>query len=316
MSSSKPWLDYLGRHASQIFLVTVSIVAVVYLVTEHAEEMKEKMILLLEYIEENKAAGSIIYVLTFGVTSCLLIPISFMTMAAGVIFRPVIIAIALVLAGTQLGLFLSVLLGRTVLRPWVESRVKDDVTLSAVDRAISKEGAKLVILLRLSPIAPFGIANYILSATSISYPLLAGATLVGNLPGAVAGCVVGSFLGSLSGAGEYKLSPRAQCLGLLFAGAFAVNSVVYVGLVARKACISEEAVTLLGGTSSGNSIEEEFWFLGDFSRNLQAADSKRPPRSQEQSHDSYWRQHGSLLLTVLATAAAVVTALPVILIFT
>ncbi|KAJ1550186.1 hypothetical protein HK405_001205, partial [Cladochytrium tenue] len=134
-----------------------------------------------------------------------------------------------------LGLLFSVLLGRTVLRPWVESRIKSDTTLSAIDRVINKEGAKIVILLRLSPIAPFGVANYILSATSISLPLLAGATFIGNLPGAIAGSVVGSFVGSLTGAGEYKVSPRAQYLGLLFSGAVGAVSIVYVGLVARKA---------------------------------------------------------------------------------
>ncbi|KAI9356744.1 snare associated Golgi protein-domain-containing protein [Zopfochytrium polystomum] len=156
-------------------------------------------------------------------------------MAAGVIFRPVVVAIVLVLLGSQLGLLMSVVLGRTVLRPWVEGRIRKDQTLSAIDRAISKEGAKIVILLRLSPIAPFGLANYILSATSIPYPLLALSTFVGNLPGSISGSVVGSFLSSLSGASDYKISPRAQYLGMLFSGVFAVLSIVYISLLARKA---------------------------------------------------------------------------------
>ncbi|KAJ1566597.1 hypothetical protein HK405_009167 [Cladochytrium tenue] len=197
--------------------------------------MKALLLVVLEYIEENRAQGSVLFVLLFAVLSCLLVPISFMTMAAGVIFHPVIVAIALVLLGSQLGLLISILLGRTVLRPWVESRIKSDATLAAIDRVINKEGTKIVILLRLSPIAPFGLANYILSATSISLPLLAGATFIGNLPGAVAGAVVGSFVGSLTGAGDYKVSPRAQYLGLLFSGAVGAVSIVYVGLVARKA---------------------------------------------------------------------------------
>jgi uncharacterized membrane protein YdjX (TVP38/TMEM64 family) len=65
---------------------------------------------------------------------------SFITLAAGVIFKPVIFALSLVLLGSQVGLLGAVVLGRTVLRPWVEKRIRDDPTIIAIDRAITREG--------------------------------------------------------------------------------------------------------------------------------------------------------------------------------
>ena len=46
----------------------------------------------------------------------------------------------LVLIGSQAGLLLAVGLGQSVLRPWVERKVKEDRTLAALDKAVAKEG--------------------------------------------------------------------------------------------------------------------------------------------------------------------------------
>ena len=52
----------------------------------------------------------------------------------------------------------------------------------------------------MSPVIPFGPANYILGLTSIRLPSLMFVTFLGNLPGAISYSVIGSFIGDLSSA--------------------------------------------------------------------------------------------------------------------
>jgi uncharacterized membrane protein YdjX (TVP38/TMEM64 family) len=54
----------------------------------------------------------------------------------------------------------------------------------AVEAAVEEEGWKMVLLLRLSPVIPFALLNYMLSLTSISFFSYAWTSAVGIIPGA------------------------------------------------------------------------------------------------------------------------------------
>jgi hypothetical protein len=69
--------------------------------------------------------------------------------------------------GACLGLIISFLLGRYLLRSCVEERISQYPKWIAVDRAIRAEGWKITLLLRLAPIFPFNFLNYLLALTSI-----------------------------------------------------------------------------------------------------------------------------------------------------
>ena len=53
----------------------------------------------------------------------------------------------------------------------------------AVESAVAEEGWKMVLLLRLSPVIPFALLNYMLSLTPISFPDYAWTSAVGIIPG-------------------------------------------------------------------------------------------------------------------------------------
>ncbi|KAJ3083437.1 hypothetical protein HDU79_010353 [Rhizoclosmatium sp. JEL0117] len=208
------------------------------------QAIKHSLLSTLEYIEDHKTFGALLYVILFAISCNLLLPASLLTLAAGVIFKPVVWGILLVLIGSQLALILAIVLGRTVLKPFVESYKKKSPFMKALDKALAREGFKIVLLVRFSPVAPFGIANYMFSVTSIPLPMLQFATFLGNIPGAATYTILGSYIGSLSGISDggsgggnkdTEFGPRTKMLGALVSGVIMVWTVVYIGVVARGA---------------------------------------------------------------------------------
>ncbi|KAJ3388859.1 hypothetical protein HDU84_009366 [Entophlyctis sp. JEL0112] len=231
---------------NRILLPAVAIAVIMAIVALRqfgaVDAIKAFLISLLSYIDRHKSYGAILFIILFMIMTVMMLPASLATMAAGVIFKPVIFAIALVLIGSQLGLIACLVLGKTVLRPWVEQYKKQSPFLKSLDGALAREGFKIVVLIRVSPVLPFGIANYLFSITSIPTPLLQFATFIGNIPGAVAYAVLGSYIGSLSGiAGDDdddkkpQFSNRVKAFAALGSGCLLVWTVVYMGIFARGA---------------------------------------------------------------------------------
>ena len=71
-------------------------------------------------------------------------------------------------------------------RGYVEKVLKDKPTFQNLDRAIEKEGFKLMLLLRLSPLFPFALSNYLYGASSIQFVPYFFGTLFGFAPGTFA----------------------------------------------------------------------------------------------------------------------------------
>ena len=83
----------------------------------------------------------------------LFVPGSMLTLGAGFLFGVVRGTIA-VSVGSVLGATAAFLIGRTLLRGWIEKRIAAYPRFQAIDRAVGTEGFKIVLLVRLSPGLP------------------------------------------------------------------------------------------------------------------------------------------------------------------
>ena len=90
--------------------------------------------------------------------------------------------LVLTVIAANIGASAAFWLGRTLLHKRVERWAADKPRFLAVDNAVAKNGFKVVMLLRMSPIFPFTIFNYLLSLMRISYPRFALGTFLGMLP--------------------------------------------------------------------------------------------------------------------------------------
>ena len=72
-------------------------------------------------------------------------------------------------AGATLGAALAFLVARFIARDKIEAMARGNEKFQRIDSAIGKQGAKLVFLLRLSPVIPFSLSNYFYGLTDVKF---------------------------------------------------------------------------------------------------------------------------------------------------
>ena len=186
-------------------------------------------------------AGALLFVPLYALWVTLLLPGVWASMLAGALYGTWL-GSGLVFVGACLGAVVVFLLGRSWLLGWALRRLERLPKLQAVERAVSKEGLKLVLLTRLSPAFPFSLLNlaYGLSEVSLrDYSL----GLIGILPGTVLFCGLGALAGDVARFGEVlagKADPMTWALRV--AGVLAtIGVVILVSRAARQALQEDES---------------------------------------------------------------------------
>ncbi|XAR61223.1 hypothetical protein NMG60_11034863, partial [Bertholletia excelsa] len=129
--------------------------------------------------------------------SVLAVPASVLTLGGGYLFGLPIGFLADSVGATA-GATAALVLGRTVGRPYVMSKLKNYPKFQAVAVAIQRSGFKIVLLLRLVPLLPFNVLNYLLSVTPVSLGEYILASWLGMMPITFVLVYVGTTLKDLS----------------------------------------------------------------------------------------------------------------------
>ncbi|MBS9385060.1 MAG: TVP38/TMEM64 family protein [Dolichospermum sp. BR01] len=193
----------------------------------------------LQWINSLGAIGGIVFIGIYIIATLAFLPAALLTLGAGVIFG-VIWGSIYVFIGATLGAIAAFLGGRYLAQGWVKEKISSYKKFAIIDKAVSKEGLKIVLLVRLSPLFPFNLLNYALGITSVSFQdYLIGS--VGMIPGTIMyvyfGSLVGdiALIGSKNQPGNIILHWVIQIMGLI--ATIAVT--VYVTKIAKKALKDE-----------------------------------------------------------------------------
>lgn len=181
------------------------------------------------------ALGIVIFVVVYVAAAIFLLPGSVLTLGAGFAFG-VVKGFLAVSVGSTLGAAASFLIARHFARETVSRRFGANTNFSAVDRAVGREGAKIVFLLRLSPVFPFNVLNYLLGLTGVRFWPYVLASWLGMMPGTL----LYVYLGYAGKAGLAAASGGAEDNTLKYvylgAGLLATLAVtIYVTRLARRA---------------------------------------------------------------------------------
>lgn len=182
---------------------------------------------LLETIKDassDQVVGPLVFITAYALATVLLFPASLLTLAAGALFGP-IKGTAIVSIASTLGATLAFVISRSLARDWAEAKLKDNPRFNSILNGVMT--AKVVFLLRLSPLVPFNLLNYGLGLTSIGLLEYVLASWAGMLPGTLAYVSLGGVGGQAVGqvqSGSFDLVK----IGLYSVGALATLAVAKI----------------------------------------------------------------------------------------
>ena len=189
----------------------------------------------LEWINNQGPVGGIAFMLLYIVAAVAFLPGSILTLGAGVVFG-VFLGSLYVFIGATIGAIAAFLVGRYVARGWVAKKIAGNQKFAAVDNAVGREGLKIVLLTRLSPVFPFNLLNYAYGVTGVSLKDYILGT-IGILPGTIMYVYIGSLAGNIAtiGTGEQPSNPTVVWAIRIIGFIATVAVTLYVTKVARKA---------------------------------------------------------------------------------
>ena len=163
----------------------VSFDDVAHTATSFVHHPQQTMTDLIEDIKEIGPAAPLFFGLLYCIAEILAIPATPLTLSAGYLFGLYHGTLVVLAAGT-VAACAGFAIGKTALCGAVEGLLEENPEFRKLDRAIGKEGFKLLVLVRLTPIFPFSISNYIYGASSIKFWPYFWGTLLGFAPGTFA----------------------------------------------------------------------------------------------------------------------------------
>ncbi len=152
------------------------------------------------------------------VLACVLcLPCVPLGLGAGFLFG-VWIGFPVVSAASTMGAAAAFLIGRTLLRGRVERRARASAPFAAIDEAVGRAGFRVVFLLRLSPVLPFGLLHYVLGVTRIRFGSYLLASWLGMIPGTLLFVYMGAAARSLAEAVAVDTAGSTAGQAMLVAG--------------------------------------------------------------------------------------------------
>jgi uncharacterized membrane protein YdjX (TVP38/TMEM64 family) len=196
-----------------------------------------------EWVSQMGVAGIFIFIGVYALATVLLAPGSVLTIGAGFVFG-LWKGFLAVSAGSTLGAALAFLIARFIARDKVEAIARRNEKFCKIDNAIGKQGAKLIFLLRLSPVIPFNLSNYFYGLTGVKFWPYVFVSWSGMIPGTFLYVYIGtaSKLAVSAAAGGEAVKHGWQYWTLISFGlAATVVVTIWVTKIARDALRRTEA---------------------------------------------------------------------------
>ncbi|NRB07786.1 MAG: TVP38/TMEM64 family protein [Richelia sp.] len=189
----------------------------------------------LEWVDSLGTVGAFPFIGIYIIATVAFLPGSILTLGAGVVFG-IAWGSVYVFVGATIGATAAFLVGRYLARGWVAQKIAGNTKFRSIDEAVGREGFKIVLLTRLSPVFPFNLLNYAYGLTGVSLKDYFFGS-VGMIPGTIMYVYIGSLAGSLAtiGTGNQPSNPTVEWAIRIIGFIATVAVTVYVTKIARKA---------------------------------------------------------------------------------
>ena len=198
--------------------------------------VRAAMLSLVAFMRGSGGIGVLVFLGVEAFVMTLTAPIWIMSALAGYAYgfpRGVLVACP----GVALGACAAFLLGRVFVGKYLRAQPGQGQFWRAVEQAVTNEGLKITLLMRLTVVVPQNLSSYMLSATPLSLRDFALGTFVGLMPVTAFQVYLGSSVESaielVSGNGAVRgpLAWIAPALG----GVFTLVAIAWSSRIARRA---------------------------------------------------------------------------------
>ncbi len=169
------------------------------------ENLKKNRATFLALVQGHYLETVAIYIISYVLIAALSIPgAGIMTLAGGFLFGAVA-ATLYVDIGATAGATLAFLTARYLLGNWLQRKYERQ--LSSFNGEMHKNGSRYLLTVRLIPVFPFFVVNFLSGLTNIPVGTFVWTTALGIIPATIIFAVAGKQLGTINSASEI-LSPR------------------------------------------------------------------------------------------------------------
>lgn len=226
------------RSRAHLALYAVLAIAAVTLLLLGGRQLAGFIPRFAAWVEGLGVWGPVVFILGYAVATVAFVPGLLLTLAAGALFG-LVRGTIYTFIGAILGSCAAFLVARYVARGAIEKKLAGNARFAAIDRAVGREGFKIVALLRLVPIFPFNLLNYSLGLTKVRFLSYAAASIA-MLPGTFLYVYYGQAAGDLATALAGKSEKGAEQWIVLGIGLLAaVVAIVFVTRLAGRALRQE-----------------------------------------------------------------------------
>ncbi len=209
----------------------------IFIIIGHHFNLQELFSKSLLWVDSLGWLAPIAFIVIYNIATLLFIPGSLLTLKGGCLFGFLWGSIYVLIAAT-IGATFAFLVGRYISRDWVCQQIGNKPNFKAIDKAVAKNGLKIVFLTRLSPIFPFNLLNYAFGVTQVSLKdYILGS--IGMIPGTAMYVYMGSLIGDIAMKNpSIPKNPETQFVQLLLQGVGLIATVFvtfYISKVAKKA---------------------------------------------------------------------------------
>ncbi len=237
--ATEPTRSRVNRKVKHIwqYLLVAALVAVLIVAAKYFN-VQELLRSALVWIDKLGFWKPVAFIVIYNLATVLFVPGSIVTLGGGVIFGAIWGSVYVFIAA-MLGATSAFLIGRYLSRDWIAKQMEGNPKFKAINQAIAKEGFKIVLLTRLSPIFPFNLLNYAFGVTQVSFKdYFLGS--IGMIPGVIMYVYLGSLAGDLAGLSiaPQPTNPEAKAAKLIIHAVGCVATIVasiYLTRIAQKA---------------------------------------------------------------------------------
>ena len=188
------------------------------------------------WVKSMGSLGPLFYLIFLSIAVVLLFPTPILKIFSGALFG-FSLGSLINFASSVLGGFIAFILGRWMLRDSIKKIISKNKKVASIEKALSEDGMRVSILVRLSPILPDEWLNYALSTTSLSlkdFMISSISSLLYALVYSYYGSVLGSLAFSSAGIDGFNRSPLWWAMTVIGVIATIVVT-VYTTRIAMKA---------------------------------------------------------------------------------